>query len=195
MDNTKFSQKRRTFITSSASAILLPSAVFATADDYGIRGKLAPELEISQWIDGDGKATRFKLAEHKGKFVFMEFWQFWCPGCHSHGFPGLKKISDALKHSKHFTAVAIQTAFEGYSSNTADKMRQIQKQYDLNLVMGHDAGDTESHGQPKTMIDYRSGGTPWAILISPEGKVLFNDFQINPEGAIALLKGKIGKMA
>ncbi len=179
----------------SATALLLPAPVFAVKNNYGIVGRVAPELEISDWIDGDGKSTSFKLSEHKGKFVFMEFWQSWCPGCHAHGFPTLKKISDAFKDNEYFTAIAIQTTFEGHSVNTSDKMREIQKRYDLNIVFGHDAGDPKSHGHPKTMMDYRSGGTPWAVLISPEGKVLFNDFHINAEGAIKLLAEEIKKLA
>ena len=179
----------------SAAAILLPAtALAAKKHDYGIAGKLAPELEISDWIDGSGKSTSFKLADHRGKFVFMEFWQSWCPGCHAHGFPTLKKISDAFKNSEHFTAIAIQTTFEGHTVNTSDKMREIQKRYDLDIVFGHDEGDPKSHGHPKTMMDYRSGGTPWAVLISPEGKVLFNDFHINAEGAIQLLEQEIKKL-
>ena len=179
----------------SAAAVLLPINAFAAKHNYGIVGTKAPELEISDWIDGAGKPTSFKLADHKGKFVFMEFWQSWCPGCHAHGFPTLKKISDAFKDNQHFTAIAIQTTFEGHAVNTSDKMREIQKRYDLDIVFGHDAGDPKSHGHPKTMVDYRSGGTPWAVLISPEGKVLFNDFHINPEGAIQLLHEEIKKMA
>ena len=194
MPNKNFSNTRRTFIAATTSAMLLPKELLAASNDYGIKGQLAPELEISEWIDAKGKPTSFKLADHKGKFVFMEFWQAWCPGCHSHGFPGLKKISDALNTSKHFTAIAIQTTFEGYSTNTADKMLEIQKKYDLDIVMGHDAGDKNSHGHPKTMVDYRSGGTPWAVLISPEGEVLFNDFSINPEAAIKFLEEEVGKM-
>ena len=194
VNNKNFSKTRRNIMKAGAASLLLPKTAFAANNNYGIVGQEAPELEISHWIDAKGKPTSFKLANHRGKFVFMEFWQFWCPGCHSHGFPGLKKISDALKDSKHFVAVAIQTTFEGHSSNTANKLQVIQKQYDLDIVMGHDAGDANSHENPKTMIDYRSGGTPWAILISPEGKVLFNDFQINPEGAITLLKQEISKM-
>ncbi len=178
----------------SATAMLLPATSFAAKHNYGIVGRVAPELEISDWIDGDGKSTSFKLAEHRGKFVFMEFWQSWCPGCHAHGFPTLKKITDAFKDNKHFTAIAIQTTFEGHTVNTSDKMREIQKRYDLDIIFGHDAGDPKSHGHPKTMVDYRSGGTPWAVLISPEGKVLFNDFQINADGAIQLLGEEIKKM-
>lgn len=180
----------------SAAALLLPASAYAAKYNYGIAGRVAPELKISDWIDGEGKPTSFKLADHKGKYVFIEFWQSWCPGCHSHGFPTLKKISDAFKDSKHFTAVAIQTTFEGHSVNTAKKMRKMQKRYDLDIVFGHDAGDPKvANGHPKIMIDYRSGGTPWAVLISPEGKVLFNDFQINARGAIKLLREEIKNMA
>ena len=191
----QFFKNRRTFIKSSAASLLLPSALFAAKHNYGIVNQQAPELEISQWIDPQGKPTTFKLSDHKGKFVFMEFWQSWCPGCHSHGFPGLKKISDAFNHNEHFTAIAIQTTFEGFATNTPDKMREIQKQYDLNIVMGHDAGDEKKGGHPKTMVNYRSGGTPWAVLISPEGQVIYNDFSIKPESAISFLKDEIDKLA
>lgn len=196
---TEICQNRRQILkasAASAAAILLPATAFAAKKhDYGIVGRVAPELEISDWINGDGKATSFKLAEHQGKFVFMEFWQSWCPGCHAHGFPTLKKISDAFKDNEYFTAIAIQTTFEGHTVNTSDKMREIQKRYDLDIIFGHDAGDPKSHGHPKTMVDYRSGGTPWAVLISPDGKVLFNDFHINANGAIKLLGEEIEKMA
>ena len=192
MLNNIFSAPRRTFLLASASARLLPFASHGASRNYGIIGQSAPELDVSQWIDANGKPSSFKLADHKNKFIFMEFWQSWCPGCHKHGFPGLKKISDAFKDNEHFVAVAIQTTFEGFSTNTADKMQEIQQQYKLNITMGHDAGDEENH--PKTMRDYRSGGTPWAVLISPEGKVIYNDFSVDPESAIKYIKREIGKM-
>ena len=191
------SNTRRQFITAGASALLLPSAVLSTAfaknSDYGIIGKTAPELEVEQWIDAEGKpAPAFKLADNKGKYIFMEFWQSWCPGCHSHGFPSLKKISDAFADNKDFVAVSIQTTFEGYRTNSFNKVRKIQEQYDLKIMMGHDAGDEKTHGHPKTMVSYRSGGTPWAVLISPEGKVIFNGFSVKPESVIDFLNKKIG---
>lgn len=195
-----FSSKRRQFIKAGASALLLPTTTLlsatASSNDYGIIGKAAPELEVEEWIDAEGKpASAFKLANHKGQYIFMEFWQSWCPGCHSHGFPSLKKISDAFQDSKHFTAISIQTTFEGYATNTAKKMREIQKQYDLNIMMGHDAGNEKTHAHPKTMVSYRTGGTPWAVLISPEGKVIFNGFSIDSEKTIDVLSKAIDKMS
>lgn len=196
--NTTYASERRKFLLKSATAslggLLLPASVFA-AEGYGILGQAAPELEIPHWIDGQGKATNFSLAEQRGKFVFIECWQAWCPGCHSHGFPGLQKIHAALKDSEYFTAVAIQTTFEGYSSNTIDKLEVMQQRYALPITMGHDQGSSDTHSYPNTMRSFRTGGTPWAILISPDGIVLYNDFSIDAENTIAYLNTEIAKLS
>ena len=197
--NTPYSSKRRKFLLQSTTAglgsVLLPASVFAAPDGYGILGQAAPELEISHWVDGEGKPTKFSLAEQRGKFVFIECWQAWCPGCHSHGFPGLQKIHAALKDSQYFTAVAIQTTFEGYSSNTIDKLEVMQQRYSLPIIMGHDQGNSDTHTHPTTMRSYRTGGTPWAILISPDGIVLYNDFSIHAENVITYLNTEIEKLS
>ncbi len=191
---------RRKFLLAGAAAtvaavtpeILAPKTAQAAANGYGIVGKQAPELKVPLWIDGKGKPTTFSLSDHKGKFVFLEFWQAWCPGCHKHGFPTLKKLVDEFKGSKHFVPVAIQTTFEGFSANNSKQMRAIQMRYDLDIVFGHDEGTAEEH--PHTMKSYRSGGTPWAVLVSPDGDVLYNDFGIDPEGAVTFLKKAIKKL-
>lgn len=157
----------------------------ASASDYGIKGRIAPELEIDYWIDENGESTSFKLAEHADKWIFLKCFQSWCPGCHSHGFPALKQISDALADNPAIAFAGIQTVFEGHYTNTVDKVRQIQLQYDLQIPMGHDPG--LEHGHPKTMVDYRTGGTPWMILIDPQRNVIFNDYGIDVDKAIAFL--------
>jgi thiol-disulfide isomerase/thioredoxin len=193
----QFSNKRRNFLLASGAVVLAPEILAlntaqAASNGYGIVGKQAPELKVGEWIDGKGKPTSFKLSDHKGKFVFLEFWQAWCPGCHKHGFPTLKKLVDEFNDSEHFVPVAIQTTFEGFSVNNAKQMRAIQMRYDLDIIFGHDEGSEEKH--PHTMRSYRSGGTPWAVLISPEGEVLYNDFGIDPDGAVAFLKKAIDKL-
>ncbi len=160
--------------------------VNAASSQYGITGRIAPELKVDYWIDKDGDSTNFKLADHEGKWVFLKCFQSWCPGCHAHGFPALKKISDALAGNPKVAFAGIQTVFEGHYTNTVDKVREIQLQYDLQIPMGHDPGIDNKH--PATMADYRTGGTPWMILISPERKVIFNDFNINADKVIEFLK-------
>ncbi len=157
----------------------------AAAPGYGISGGTAPELLVDYWIDRDGEDSHFTLAEHEGKWVFLKCFQSWCPGCHSHGFPALQKISRALADNPAVVFAGIQTVFEGHYSNTVDKVREIQLRYDLQMAMGHDPG--LEGGQPQTMLDYRTGGTPWMILINPQRQVVFNDFGIDVDKAIAFL--------
>ena len=159
--------------------------VMAAASNYGIKGQIAPELHVDYWIDENGDPATFKLADHEGKWVFLKCFQSWCPGCHSHGFPALKQISDALADNPKIVFAGIQTVFEGHYTNTVDKVREIQLQYDLRMPMGHDPGP--ENGSPKTMVNYRTGGTPWMILINPDREVIFNDFGINAEKAIDFL--------
>ena len=191
MNSKSFSSNRRkillTGLLAGTGTSLMSNLGLSAQNGYGIEGQLAPELEVGQWIDGQGHPTSFTLADHRGKFVFMELWQAWCPGCHSHGFPTLQKIYAEFKDNTHFVPVGIQTTFEGYASNTADKMRTMQKRYSLPIVMGHDA-------RPKTMASYRTGGTPWAILISPGGRVLYNDYGIDGDSAIKYLHAEISKL-
>ena len=133
-NNSTFSKDRRKILkTSAASMLMLPTIGLSQGkrSDLGIIGQQAPELEVPTWIDGKGNPTTFKMSDQKNKFVFMEFWQYWCPGCHSHGLPSLKKISDEFKDSPHLTALSIQTVFEGEWTNTADKMTEIQHKFGL----------------------------------------------------------------
>jgi len=171
-----------------ALSAINPSALNASSSRYGIVGQAAPELEIDYWIDKEGNPTRFKLADHKNKWVFLKCFQSWCPGCHSHGLPALKKLSEALKENPNVVFAGIQTVFEGFSTNTQDKVRATQLQYDLQIAMGHDPGD---HGiAPSTMINYHTGGTPWMILINPQHQVVYNEFNINADKAIQFLNSQ-----
>jgi thiol-disulfide isomerase/thioredoxin len=169
----------------STAALSKPQLLLAAASNYGIKGQIAPELQIDYWIDENGSPTTFQLADHKGKWVFLKCFQSWCPGCHSHGFPALKEISEALADNPKIAFAGIQTVFEGHYTNTIDKVRKIQLQYNLRIPMGHDPG--LNSGRPRTMMDYRTGGTPWMILINPDREVIFNDYGINVEKAIDFL--------
>jgi hypothetical protein len=51
----------------------------ASADAHlGILGQPAPELNLSTWIDGNGKKTEsFRLSSYRGKVVYLYFFQDW----------------------------------------------------------------------------------------------------------------------
>ncbi|MEE9336413.1 MAG: TlpA disulfide reductase family protein [Granulosicoccaceae bacterium] len=158
---------------------------------YGIRNYYAPEIELDYWIDANGKSTSFSVLDQKGKWVFLKFFQNWCPGCHKSGFPTLKKFADAFHEHPDVAIAAVQTVFEGFSSNTQSAVRELQLRYELPFTMGHDAGTDETQNHPLTMINYRTGGTPWLVLIDPDGTVVFNDFHVNPEGLIKYVQEQV----
>ena len=171
----------------TASQVLVPGIV--QAQDAGITGQLAPQPAAEFWIDAQGQATRFSLADHKGKWIHLKFWQSWCPGCHAHGFPAMQKMAQAFANEPRVVNVALQTVFEGFWSNTANKVRATQQRYNLPIVFGHDPSNTKTG--KGTMALYRSGGTPWHVVVNPKGVVVFNGFQINADAAIAHIRQQL----
>jgi len=156
---------------------------------YGIVGQEAPELAVTQWIDGSGEESApFTLADQKGKFKVIYCFQAWCPGCHSRGLPSLQKMTKALEGNDKVVFAAIQTVFEGSHANTYERMVEIQKEYNLQIPFGHDDGKDTSRKISSTMQNFRTGGTPWFILIDQSGKVVFNDFHLKTDKAIEYLK-------
>ena len=151
---------------------------------WGIEGHEAPEIELDYWIDAEGESGHFSVMESRGKWVFLKCFQDWCPGCHRSGFPTLQAFSERFHDHPDVAIAAIQTVFEGYTSNTIEDVRKLQLRYELPIMMGHDPGDPETETRPVTMRRYFTGGTPWLILINPEGKVVFNHYHADTEKLI-----------
>ena len=157
----------------------------------GIEGQPAPEIDIDYWIDADGEPGHFSVQESRGKWVFLKCFQDWCPGCHSSGFPTLQAFAKEFNDHPKVAIAAIQTVFEGFTSNTVEDVRKLQLRYELPIVMGHDPGDAETHARPVTMQGYRTGGTPWLILINPEGNVVYNHFHVDRDKLIEYMKQQL----
>lgn len=148
----------------------------------------ASEFHVKDWIDASGnKTTPIQLLDLKDTFKVVYCFQSWCPGCHSRGLPDLKKMVDALHTHKNISFLAIQTVFEGHSENTYEKMVATQKQYGLKIPFGHYAGN-DGKSKSNVMTNYQTGGTPWFILIDKHDNVVFADFHLNADAAIAFLK-------
>lgn len=150
----------------------------------GINHQKAPELRVPHWIDENGAEREpLKLADLGDGYKLIYCFQAWCPGCHSRGFPTLKKLVDNLS-DKGFGFAVVQTVFEGEAQNTPDKLAEMQNRYGLRVPFGHDPAIGR---YPSVMEDYRTAGTPWFILIDPKGEVIFNDFGLNADVLIDAL--------
>ena len=109
------------------------------------------------------------------------------------GFPTLKKLTETFEGNTEVAFLAVQTVFEGYSYNTEEKLRKNQLKYDVKVPMAHAAGNAGSHRPPEIMQNYRSGGTPWTVIIDPNGWVAYNHFHIEPKSAMELIERLLSK--
>jgi len=162
--------------------------------EYGIAGKQAPELSSDiYWINNNGQETDpILLSDYNGKFKVIYGFQSWCPGCHSRGLPSLQKMVNALDKNKQVTFFAVQTVFEGIQTNTKDKLIETQNKYELKIPFGHDIGTEKTGNRSSIMHDYRTGGTPWLILINPAGKVVYNHFHVKSDELITYVETQLG---
>ena len=155
-----------------------------------MRGEMVPELHVARWADADGNVTEQQtLAQRAGLFKVVFCFQAWCQGCHSMGFPALKKLVEAFQGDSRVSFLAIQTVFEGQQENTWEAMLKNQKEYGLGIPFGH---DTAEEGEfPRTMVDFGTGGTPWFLLIDQQDRLLFGNFHLHADKAIAFIRGTL----
>ena len=143
-----------------------------------IAGQPAPELAVPYWIDAEGKERPpLTLKELGAGYRLLFFYQHWCGGCHSHGFPTLQALA-LDPRTTNVGVAAVQTAFESAYVNTRDKLPLDQQRYGLRIPFGHE-GRSSLGVCPTTMGSYCAGGTPWFVAIDPDGVVLQDGFAID----------------
>ncbi len=126
---------------------LLSSAVSAVD-----QGKPAPEFALP------GKQGTVKLADFRGKFVYLDFWASWCGPCRQ-SFPWMNEMQS--KYGKDgLTIVAV---------NVDQKREEAEKflaQLPAQFTVAFDAAGTT----PKA---YSVKAMPSSMLIGPDGTVRF----------------------
>lgn len=153
--------------------------------ERGVLGEPAPSLGVKTWFNLPDGQTTVDVTDYKGKVVYLYGFQSWCPGCHSQGFPTLTKLIEHYEGNPDVAFVAVQTAFEGYDTNTPEAARETAKRYGLRILVGHSG----SRNEPSTVMQrHRTGGTPWTVIIGRDGIVRYNDFHIQPEAAVKLIE-------
>ena len=167
----------------------------------GITKKVAPELKVEKWIQlPEGKKT-ISIKDYDKKILIMFFFQSWCKGCHKNGFPVLKKLVDHYKGNDKVQFLAIQTTFEGLTTNTPDKLEPTAKQFELtHIPFGHYTKTASFPGimgpyneKAEGKGGYNSGGTPWFVVVGPDRIVEYNGFRLDADMAIKSIDKILGK--
>jgi peroxiredoxin len=138
-----------------------PSAFLIGSPIPGLRlGNLAPELEGDgpngrvQLTDLDGRPIR--LADLRGKAVWINFWASWCPPC-QYETPTVRAIDERYR-DRGLVVVAVQV------QQTVEAGRAYAARYDLEYTIGADVTGAVFH-------TYRVFALPTQFFIDPEGRV------------------------
>lgn len=154
------------------------------AQTRGILNQEAPPLEVGEWVNIPKDDIAPNITGLTNKVVYLYCFQSWCSGCHSSGFPTLQKVYQTFGNDKDVAFLAIQTTFEGFSHNTFDQAKKVAARYGLTMPVGQSGTPGK---RSAVMQKYRTGGTPWTIIIDKHGIVRYNDFHIRPDHAAALI--------
>lgn len=150
----------------------------------GILNQKAPSFGVIQWRHLPKGKTTIDIDDFKGKVLYLYGFQSWCPGCISHGFPTLQKLTKRFEGVDDVAFVAVQAVFEGFSTNTPDAAWRTAKRFGLSIPVGHDG----SNGKRSVLMGrFRTGGTPWSVIIDKNGVVRFNDFFIEADDASKMI--------
>lgn len=130
----------------------------------GLRpGDQAPELEATRadgtvvgLTDLDGRPVR--LADLRGKLVWLNFWATWCPPCQSET-PVLRDM-DAAYGAKGLAIVGVAV-----QETTVDDVRAYAQRYELGYDIAFDAS-------ADIFRLYRVFALPTQFFIAPDGKIL-----------------------
>ena len=83
-------------------------------------GSPAPELKVSEWVQGGP----ISLKDYQGKVIVVEVFQVNCPGCFVYGIP--EAIDTFQKYKNNDVVVlGLATAFEDFEKNTLENLKLL----------------------------------------------------------------------
>jgi cytochrome c biogenesis protein CcmG, thiol:disulfide interchange protein DsbE len=139
-----------------------PSAFLIGSPIPGLNiGDLAPELSVT---NADGTTTQLtdlqgnpiRLADLRGKAVWLNFWASWCPPC-QYETPTLRSI-DQRYRSQGLAVIGIQV------QQIQDDAQQYADRYELKYTIGSDVTGGVFHA-------YRVFALPTQFFIDPNGVI------------------------
>jgi len=148
----------------SATALPVSTPFIVGPATEGLRpGDVAPELEATR-ADGstvvlsdlDGNPVR--LADLRGKLVWLNFWATWCPPCQAET-PVLRDM-DTTYRDKGLAIVGVAV-----QETTVDDVRSYAQRYELGYEIAFDAS-ADIFGR------YKVFALPTQFFISPDGTIL-----------------------
>ncbi|MBA3378293.1 MAG: TlpA family protein disulfide reductase [Chloroflexia bacterium] len=125
-------------------------------EDSGIP-EMAPDFEL-MLFDG----STFRLAEHRGQVVVLNFWASWCEPCREE-MPALQQAADEAGDEVVFVGIGAKTDRE-------DDARAFAEEFAITYPVGRDTeGGDRVNGAIQT--NYGVFAFPSTYVINPEGRI------------------------
>lgn len=131
-----------------------------------LRGKPAPT-----WVGSDTRGLKqgATLADYKGKWVYLEFWGFWCGPCCARSLPALIGLyEDHADHRDKFEVIAVHDSSLKSFAALDPKLPKLKERFwqgkELPFPIVLDAG--------ATVTQYSVREFPTGLLIDPEGNLV-----------------------
>jgi peroxiredoxin len=145
---------------SASSSVGQPKKVTAASDP--LIGKKAPGISTKNL-----KGEDFKLSDHKGKVIVLDFWATWCGPC-VRALPELQKATSSFNKKE----VALLAVNQGESKKVISKFLKKKQLKALSVIMDESrkiGGDYKVKGIPKTVIIDQNGVIRYVhVGFSPE---------------------------
>lgn len=145
----------------------------------GVVGQRAPDWDVETWRRLPQGTSRLEVDDLAGRVIYLFCFQSWCPGCHSVGFPAFRAAVERAAGDRRIAFVAVQTVFEGLEQNTLEAALDTVDKFALDVPLGHTVGSAGA--APTLMSAYRTGGTPWSVIIGPDRLVRLDGFHPEPK--------------
>ncbi len=118
---------------------------------------VAPDFEMALFDGGT-----FRLADHRGQVVVLNFWASWCEPCREE-MPALQLAS---------TQAGADVVFVGIGAKTDkdDEARAFAEEFAISYPIGRDT-EGGDRGNGSIQIDYGVFAFPSTFVIDPEGNV------------------------
>lgn len=119
-------------------------------------GQPIPDFELP-----DLQGNAFRLSEHRGKVVLINFWASWCPPCVEE-MPSLEKLHRALD-GKGLEIVGVSV------DESLEDIEKFRSELNLSFTFLHDKGARVSHSYqtfkyPETYVVGGDGNLKWKII-------------------------------
>ena len=147
------------------------SAVCATGSEAAPQRELAPEWQVSGWLNTDHSLS---LTGLRGRVVLAHAFQMLCPGCVSHGVPQAERVH-RLFPPADVAVIGLHTVFEHHAAMTPVALKAFLHEYQVTHPVGID-GAVPGQPIPATMQAYRMEGTPTLMLIDRTGRLRLQHF-------------------